>query len=847
MSRKKCIILSNGPLPTPEHTKVEGGGLRCWGLAQGMLANDPSLEVTVAYHESYRQHKFTDKYKGATIATWSLDNIHELISEFDSILVSYCMGDLSVKVADSIRPDQQLVLDCYVPIYVEVSARNSDDLDNEYSIFSGDVKKWDHVLRRGDIFLCASDTQKRFYQGVLSALGRVNPATYNQEMILIVPYGIYRDGPKSNVRPITKVVGKNDKKVLWFGGIYPWFDLKQLADSIKIVDQDIPTKLVIVGARNPFNTHPDFVRRYEDLTEYVNSDKKLKELVVFQDWVAFEERADWYLDSDMVVVMNQLGDENELAWRTRLVDFMWANLTIVTNGGDPLGEYLINKQAAARISGKTSSTIAKDISTVLGNPKQIQELKDNLSKVKQEYFWDTITKKLVNVVNDHRRATDLERYGLVDIELPSASTKHQVKKALHKAKMLPAYYQKYGGRNTYHALRTTLGNQVAKVKRKTGVGGDSGSPRIIFVAHQLDMSGAPFVFIDMFKQFKKTNKRLPVEFHTFNPTHGDNLRKLNQLGIKPKLHMSKDIGLQYNNGDVLVLNTVAHSLTFKATMFEALENGKLRQLIWYIHEDEPNLIFKSNEKKRIKNLLDSGKIIVYSAAKQTVDNYQKIFENKSGIRMQPYHLVYDKKHHRVREAKNFDKISFILPGTIGDGRKGQLPIFYAFASFLENYYNKSPNKYRKFELVYVGMYSDFLSRQLLNHANALGGHFKHHGVVTHQKVLDIVMNSNITICYSMRECLPVFVFEGMLAGHPILRNNSSGMHEQLNDGKNGFYLDSNDYYQVVSTLEKVMNKSKTSNNELANMSKESYKLAKSQENHSYNPMIEAITDAFEKD
>src|SRR5258708_11650689 len=128
------------------------------------------------------------------------------MSGFDTVIVSYCMGELSMRVADNISPRQQLVLDCYVPIYIEVSARNSDDVEREYSDFHYDLGKWAHVLRRGDLFLYASEAQRRFYKGVLAAVGRINPATYGDEMLVIVPYGIYRDEPKAKSKPITKVV-----------------------------------------------------------------------------------------------------------------------------------------------------------------------------------------------------------------------------------------------------------------------------------------------------------------------------------------------------------------------------------------------------------------------------------------------------------------------------------------------------------------------------------------------------------------------------------------------------------------------------------------------------------------
>ena len=76
------------------------------------------------------------------------------------------------------------------PIYVEVSAHDSDDREAEYRDYVAELARWNKVLLRGDYFLCASETQKIFYTGVLSVLGRINPLTYGQDVIHVVPYGI---------------------------------------------------------------------------------------------------------------------------------------------------------------------------------------------------------------------------------------------------------------------------------------------------------------------------------------------------------------------------------------------------------------------------------------------------------------------------------------------------------------------------------------------------------------------------------------------------------------------------------------------------------------------------------
>jgi glycosyltransferase involved in cell wall biosynthesis len=840
---KKCIILSQGPVPTPEHKKVEGGGLRCWGLAKGLKANDTDMQVTVAYHESYKKEEFTDFHEDITVATWDVDTLPELLSQFDSVVVSYCMGPLSVKTVDCLRPDQQLILDCYVPIYVEVSARDSDDLDREYNAFHSDLGRWAHVLRRGDLFLCASEAQLKYYKGVLSAIGRINPATYGEELIIIAPYGIYRDEPSPTEKPITKITQDDSvKKILWFGGIYPWFDLRNLVDAVALLNKKVPAKLIIVGAKNPFNDHPDFVRPYDELIEHIES-KKLGDMVILQDWVKFEDRANWYLDSDLVVVINKIGEENELAWRTRLVDFIWANLPIITNGGDPLGETLLGENAAAQLGSLEPESIATKLAAVLTDPKRIQTMREQLKELKKRYYWDVVTQATAQHIKDHKIPKDRLLYGEFDASqsAPPVGRRLQLlraKKAYGKAKLLPAYAKKYGVLNTYFTVRTKILSRAMRLKPST-------EPRIIFVAHQLDMSGAPFVFMDIAENVRQEYPKLPLEFHTFNPAHRDNIRRLNQLGIKPRIHLSKEIGLHYNKGDVVVLNTVAHTAVFKNSLFDALDAGIVNKLIWFVHEDEPELIFDPHDKKRIRKLLADNKLVIFAAAEQTVKHYQEFFDNQQNIRTQIYKFIVPEKFHKVREDDAFNKLSFILTGTIGDGRKGQLPILYAFKAFMDRFEAVDKKAYREFELVYVGLDNDFLSHQILKHApKLLGQRFKHHGRVTHEQSSELMMASNVTICYSMRECLPLFVFEGMAAGHPILRNDSSGMKEQLIDGKNGYYLDSENFDQVVETLEKILNREKTPNKKLASMSASSYKIATDQAKNSYDPLIDAALEAF---
>lgn len=817
---KRVLIFSDGPVPTPEHTKVEGGGLRSWGLAQGILQNNKGIQITVAYNDIYKKDTFTDNYEGITVRTWTEAKLKSLVEQYDTIIVSYCMGNLSVSVVDAISKDKQLILDCYVPIYIEMSARKSDNLADEYSAFNFELGRWDYVLKRGDVFLCANQAQKDFYEGVLSSAGRINPITYGQDLIRIVPYGIYRDEPKSQSKPLQELISnKKALKLLWFGGIYPWFNLNGLIDAVAKVNEVTPAELVIVGAKNPFNNHPDFNKKYDELIDYINTNKYDK-LIHVVDWVDFNRRADWYLDSDIVVVVNEEGPENKLAWRTRLVDFIWADLPILTNAGDPLGEMLIANNAAKRLEGLTKDDIeAGLLSLVKEDERRI--LKKNVVKFRKTLYWDTVTSELANdIVNDTRPKDDDYRVGA---EFIAGVSRGKLTRLAIKLRKVPAYYKKNGAKATFLTAKTKVTN---KVKSKMGVV-EKRSAKLIMVSHQLDLSGAPYVFLDIAEHAKKDPELADkIDFRTYTPVAKENIKKLGELDIKPKVYLDRNETFQFVKGDVVVLNSLAVPVTLVHSLFNALESGVVEHVFWYAHEATPEGFIGGREAQLITKNLKAGKLTLYGTAKDCTEKYIEFFNTSENIKQMPYRFDLPSEEFKTIPAEEFNTLQFILPGTVGDGRKGQLPVLYAFIDFYNNYFKSAPDNYRNFKLLLVGLDNSYLAKQIiLNGEKSLGDKFAYDEKVSREVNLEYARSSNVTICYSLQEALPLFVYEGMTYGHPIIRNESSGQYEQLKDGVNGYAVHSDDYEGLVGTIETILNKKKTSNAKLALMSKESNKLA----------------------
>ena len=830
---KKILIISNGPVPAPEIKNVEGGGLRAWGLANGLQNNSKDkYEVEVSYNQVFKQDNFTDELNGIKISTWEISTLAEKIQEFDSVLVSYNAGDITQTVVDNIRQDQQLILDGYVPIHIEMSARNSDNLDREYDAFNFENKIWTKALRRGDILLCANEAQKKFYTGVMAQVGRINPITYGDEdLIQIVPYGIYREKAVAKNDPVSKLV-KNKKafKLLWFGGIYPWFDLTNLLEAVKNANKTTPIELIMVGVKNPFNQHPDFIKRYEEVMDYIKNNN-MDEIVHITDWVKFEDRAEWYLGSDAVVLINNIGMENTLAWRTRLVDYVWADLPIVTNGGDPMSDILEANKAVYILPDLDAKTIEKEIIKISKDKETLKQVSTNLSKVRRLFYWDKVTENLSKLISKGYKPADaglLKEVEILNSPVLQNAGGSRIVRAKNKARRITGkalrYYKNNGFAATYKIATDKV---VRKIKRKT-VSNIDKKPKIIIVSHQLDNTGAPFVAMDLAFDIQKQVKNLgrKLKFIAFTPIKIENVRELKKAGIEVEVYTDGNLWLNYNKGDIVILNSFGLSRAVTHSTIQAAKNNTLDAFYWYGHEATPERFVDLDTRDEFVKLLESNKAKLYAVSKGSAEAYKEFFGTDKDTEVMNFRFDFPSDRFAVKDPEDFEKLDFIVTGAVSDGRKGQLPILYAFLNFYNNFYKKNPKTYRDFSLKFIGVdEAGYIKKQMEVSAKGLDGKCEIVGQIPRAKVLDFVEEANMTICYSYHESMGIFVYEGMAFGHPIIRNDCYGQEEQLIDGGNGWAVRNDDYQTLCDAIEESLNLEKTSNDKLAKMSKVSEEIA----------------------
>ena len=333
-----------------------------------------------------------------------------------------------------------------------------------------------------------------------------------------------------------------------------------------------------------------------------------------------------------------------------------------------------------------------------------------------------------------------------------------------------------------------------------------------------------------------------IRVFTYQPVHASNVDRLAGLGLPTTLLPHADAVPAFAPGDVVLMNTTGFSAAVKEAVFAAAERGLVRRAFWYVHEDAPERIFHAGETARIRRLSDEGKLAIVTLSRQAREKYRDHF--KTEILLEPHRVDLPEKYQRVREPGDFETLRFILPGTFLDGRKGQHAVLYALSAFYQHHFRQRPSQYREFTLTFVGVEDDWYSRQVVRHRRILGDRVILHPKMTREACLDRISEANVTICYSQSETLPIFVVEGMLAGHPILRNDCSGAEEQLEDGRNGFLLDTEDFWQVVDAFERILNRGKTTDDQLAAMSTRSHAIAMTQRANHYDNLIGAIRSAL---
>jgi len=318
------------------------------------------------------------------------------------------------------RDDLPVVVDLYDPFLVE-NLHYHRELG--FEPYRTDHVTWKLQLGRGDFFLCSSAQQRFFYLGWLGALGRVNPLTLEddpelQRLITELPFGTPREGPPSRKRNPGVFQGlSEDAPVLYFGGIYDWYDPEVVLRALPTIIECEP-EVVVVFVDHP---HPDDTpRSAAGMTRRTAEEKGwLGSSVRFEGWRPYDRRFELALAADLAVVTHRPGLETDLSLRTRMVDLLWLGLPVVATRGGVMSGIVEAVGAGRIVAPDDAAELAAAVVALLGDADARQRAGAAGRGWAEGRRWGKVSKPLLDFAAAPRRDPYRDRF--VDLA-PSASS-----------------------------------------------------------------------------------------------------------------------------------------------------------------------------------------------------------------------------------------------------------------------------------------------------------------------------------------------------------------------------------------------------------------------------------------
>ncbi|GFP29558.1 rhamnosyltransferase [Candidatus Hakubella thermalkaliphila] len=402
--------------------QLAGPGMRVWNLAS-VLSEYANVKLAVPGKVEVKSTEFE-------VVSYDKESLRDLAYAADII---YAGGTTFVFHPVLKEINKPLIIDIYDPFNLSSLIEYRDHpMDEQLKTNTSVRDAINQQLYYGDFFICASEKQRDYWLGMLSALGRVNPYTFGEDptlrkLIDVVPFGLPTKRPLHSRRALKGVVPgieADDFVLLWGGGIYNWLDPRVLIKAMtKIWEIRPDIKLFFLGVKHP---NPQ-VKELAMVNETVSLAKSLgiyeKNVFLNFGWVEYEDRQNYLLESDVGVISHPEHIETRFAFRTRVLDYIWAHLPIITTKGDSLSDLVEEEGLGLAVKETDVEAMVEAILRMASDKEFYQSCVQNLERVEPCFRWNEVSKPLIRFLQDPRISASKKKHlasGQEEIPRPMA-------------------------------------------------------------------------------------------------------------------------------------------------------------------------------------------------------------------------------------------------------------------------------------------------------------------------------------------------------------------------------------------------------------------------------------------
>lgn len=387
--------------------QMAGPGIRYYHLAR-VLSGEFAVVLAVpnAVDPDFHNGAFhiVEYRKGdwASIAPW-VEKVKTIVCP------SVIAGDFP-RLADSGVP---LVIDGYDPLLVEWLTLTQAKAQEQQMCWS----PWLGALTRqyliGDFFICASERQRDWWIGLLEAHGRINPWTFAEDaslrrLIDVVSYGLPETPPQHTrpvVRDVWQGIAAKDRVILWGGGLWPWLDpLTAIRALAQVWEQRQDVRLIFPGTRHPNPAMANIQTHAGSARELAAQLGLLDQGVFFGDWIPYADWQNVLLESDIALTLHYDGLETRQAFRSRVLDYIWAGLPTIAARGDAISELIARHDLGITVNCEDVEDVAGAMLRLLDTPRET--FAERFDHARRALTWERVVQPLRAFCRAPRRAPD---------------------------------------------------------------------------------------------------------------------------------------------------------------------------------------------------------------------------------------------------------------------------------------------------------------------------------------------------------------------------------------------------------------------------------------------------------
>ncbi len=409
LERTNVLIISHDVVGK----RMAGPGIRYYHLAR-VLGQE--FETVLAVPSEISPDISPEGFRFTSYTRRDWDSIATWVAAADTVIFP---SDIASDFPLLAQSGTFLVVDGYDPLLAEwLSLSQGEPLENWERYWWDRMCSLNEQYLMGDFFICASERQRDWWLGLLEANGRINPYTFKgdpslRSLIDVVPYGL-RDVAPQSTEPVIKGVWSGiepeDKVILWGGGLWPWLDPLTAIRAVESVRQQRrDVRLVFPGTKHP-NPWMEETPTHTDSARALAREKGLLgRAVFFGDWIPYEDWPNVLLESDLALSLHYDTLETRLAFRSRVLDYIWAGLPVVATKGDATSDLISNHHLGAVVDFEAVGGVSAAILQLLEKPRA--EFDKRFEEVRKTLTWRETARPLLNFCRHPHRAADKAALG----------------------------------------------------------------------------------------------------------------------------------------------------------------------------------------------------------------------------------------------------------------------------------------------------------------------------------------------------------------------------------------------------------------------------------------------------